>query len=78
MDRNMGEVIKLSDRVMPWREVMVTDSEISTLYVYMNDHDKQVEIFQLDDQGKGIRTILNRSDAEQLAIVMQKFLPIAK
>lgn len=62
----MGDVIKLDSFKQPWREVLALDSESSSLQVYVNDRTGDVEIVQMNDDGKAIRTQLSRADVALL------------
>lgn len=63
----MGELIKLSDYVNPWKEVLTIDGECSTLQIYVNQLTGEAEVVQMNDDGETIRTLLNKVDALLLA-----------
>lgn len=77
-EHNMGDIIRMSDRVEQWKEIFVCDNECSTLRLNVNEREGIVEIYSMDDDGKGIRTILSRAEAEALAISLKRFLPNEK
>jgi hypothetical protein len=59
----MGDVVKFSDYVDEWKELFKLDSLSSTLYVYGNKKTGSIEVVQIDDEMKSIRTLIDEPDA---------------
>jgi hypothetical protein len=66
----MGKVIKLSDYVMNWRQIFATDSDNSTLQIYVNERTGEFEIVQMNDDGEVIRTCLSTVESVGLSQTM--------
>lgn len=72
-----NNLVYLADRrASDWRQIFATDSESSTLQVYVNDSTGEIEVFQMNDEGEAIRTSLDATDASMfraaLALKRQK------
>jgi len=66
----MGKLIRLADHIYPWKQLYVHDGEHSTLQVYVNESSGELEIVQLNDDNKAIRTCMSREDAAHLIDVL--------
>lgn len=63
----MGEVIRFSDHLYKWKQVFAIDAENATLQVYVNEGTGEVEVVQMNDDGKSIRTCLSTVDSVSLS-----------
>ncbi len=63
----MGNVIRLADHIYPWKLSFASDSEHSTLQVYVNERSGEIEVVQMNDEGEAIRTCLNVIDSANLS-----------
>jgi len=70
----MGDLIRLSDHLNPWREVLTLDGIASTLQIYVNNVTGEIDIVQMNDECEAIRTVISAKDAQALvkAIVPAK------
>jgi len=68
----MGDLIRFSDYVSSWTEILTVNAERSTLHVYTNRHDEIVEIVQVNDEGEAIMTTLRSDDIDRLASALAK------
>ena len=68
----MGELIRLSDRIYPWKEVFKVETELTTLQVYMNTGTGELEVVQMNDEGEAIRTCLSTVDSVSLSMAVSR------
>lgn len=55
----------------PWVEIFSADGMCSTLQVYSNPSEREVEIVQLNDDDESIRTLLSTDEAHELLLALQ-------
>lgn len=65
-------VIKISDYQFPWKEAFSSDSETSTLQVYVNERTGESEVVQMNDDGEAIRSQLSVAATYLLAEVLTR------
>jgi hypothetical protein len=62
----MGELINLADHRYPWKEIYSMDSDASTVQVHANRSTGEIDIVQMNDDDKVIRSTLSRTDVTNL------------
>ena len=70
----MGELIKLSDHVEQWKEIFTSDNECSTVRICACTVDGSVEVYSMDDDGKGVRIILKLDEVRALTAALDKLI----
>lgn len=68
-----GKLLKLSDYVQPWKQLLSLDGESSTLMLYGNPKAGSLEFIQQNDANDSIRTTLFQSDVEALFEALECF-----
>lgn len=68
----MGDVVRMSDFVYPWKEILTVDNECNTCHVYLNTGTGEIEIVQINDDGESIRTQFDTVETASLVSAIEK------
>jgi hypothetical protein len=66
----MGQVLRLSDYVFPWKKIFCDDSGATTLEIHMNTGTCELEILSYNDEGECIRKVLTTVESVNLHRVL--------
>lgn len=59
----MGDVISIADRIARWREIFSYEDEHTSVKLFVNDLNGEMELLQINNEEEAIRTVFSTVDA---------------
>lgn len=67
-----NNIVNMNDYKYPWKEELCVDTDYSSCHVYTNSKTGQIEVVQMNDDGKSNRTIFSILETEILRDILNR------